>query len=107
MQSILHKSPQPPASAGLEIAQQLARESGVGEQEKWDANRSGDFIHTTSRVETATEVQSDSSTIEKINLGKKKKLSLAPRFPLQQLKQEGSKVEARKLTLGPTNPRCS
>lgn len=78
------------------------------EQEKWDANRSRDFIHTMSRVETATEVQSDSSTIEKINLEKKKeKLSLAPRFSLQQLKQEGSKVEARKLTLGPTNPRCS
>lgn len=83
MQSILHKSPQPPAWAELEIAQGLAQEGAIEGQERWGRNRSWDFIHTMSRVEMTTELQSGSSPTERVSKKMwEKKLSLASVSPL-------------------------
>lgn len=80
MQNILHKLPQPPALAELELAQRLAQEGRVGGQKRWGGNRSWDFIYTTSRVEKATELQSERVS-KKIWEKKMKTLSLASSFP--------------------------
>lgn len=82
MQSILHKSPQPPALAELELAQRLAQEGGAGDRRD-EVETGPGILYTRYPGGKSHELPSDSSPTERVSKkSEKKKYCLwPPGFP--------------------------